>query len=110
MKESGTQPPTPYGDLNSVLATLIEAVRRLLGSTFVGGYLQGSFATGGFDRHSDADFIIVIEERPTTDIIKQLQTMHAELFSMKCPWAQYLEGSYFPKYILRQNARCDEQL
>ncbi len=110
MKKSGIQSPTPYGDLNAVLAKLVEAVRQLLGSTFVGGYLQGSFATGGFDRHSDADFIIVTEDRPSTDIVTQLQTMHAELFSISCPWAQCLEGSYFPIDTLRQNARCDEPL
>jgi len=110
MKTEGAQSPTPYGDLNAVLATLIETARSILGNAFVGGYLQGSFATGGFDRHSDADFIIVTEPRLTTAIVERLQAMHAQLFSMNCPWAQYLEGSYFPRDLIRQNERCDEPL
>jgi hypothetical protein len=110
MKTEGAQSPTPYGDLNAVLATLIETARSILGNAFVGGYLQGSFATGGFDRHSDADFIIVTEHRLTTAIVERLQAMHAQLFSMNCPWAQYLEGSCFPRDLIRQNERCDEPL
>jgi predicted nucleotidyltransferase len=37
-------------------------VQDVLGTGFVGAYLQGSFAVGDFDRHSDVDFIIVIAE------------------------------------------------
>ena len=107
---SEARSPTPYDDLNLVLAALISAAREVLGSSFVGGYLQGSFAVGGFDEHSDADFIIVTEEKPTPETVEHLQAMHARLFGMACPWAQYLEGSYFPKDLIRQNSRCDEAL
>jgi hypothetical protein len=27
--------------------------------------------------------------------------MHARIFSLDCPWAHCLEGSYFPKHVLR---------
>ena len=54
--------PTPYPELNSVLQDLVESVQSVLGTKFVGAYLQGSFAVGDFDLHSDVDFIMVIEE------------------------------------------------
>ncbi len=47
--------PTAYPDLNGVLDELVRSVRKIVGDDFVGAYLQGSFATGGFDQHSDAD-------------------------------------------------------
>ena len=49
--------PTPYQDLNVVLTRLVGGVQTALGATFVGAYLQGSFAVGDFDEHSDVDFI-----------------------------------------------------
>jgi hypothetical protein len=38
--------PTPYNDLNAVLVELVARVKKVLGSQYVGAYLQGSFAIG----------------------------------------------------------------
>jgi predicted nucleotidyltransferase len=54
--------PTPYPELNAVLQELVESVQAALGNSFVAACLQGSFALGDFDRHSDVDFIVAIEE------------------------------------------------
>jgi predicted nucleotidyltransferase len=54
--------PTPYPELNSVLRNFVDSVQAVLSNNFVGAYLQGSFAVGDFDLHSDVDFIMVIEE------------------------------------------------
>ena len=54
--------PTPYPDLNSVLRDVVESIQSVLDTNFVGAYLQGSFAVGDFDLHSDVDFIVVTEE------------------------------------------------
>src|ERR1700694_5066203 len=54
--------PTPYPELDGVLQDFVESVQTVLGIKFVGAYLQGSFAVGYFDRHSDVDFIMVTEE------------------------------------------------
>jgi hypothetical protein len=94
--------PTPYPDLNQVLQYLVESVQAALGNKFVGAYLQGSFAVGEFDRHSDVDFIIVTEDDLSADEVQALQIMHARVCALDCAWAQHLEGSYFPKSILRQ--------
>ena len=92
--------PTPYSELNQVLDVLVSRIRTILGDGFVGAYLQGSFATGGFDQHSDVDFVIVIQEDLTQDQVDTLQAMHDQVYQLKSTWAQHLEGSYFPRGIL----------
>jgi hypothetical protein len=94
--------PTPYADLNAVLAELVERARTLLADNFVGAYLQGSFALGDFDRHSDVDFIVVTHEDIPSGQLPALQAMHDHLHSLPCPWATRLEGSYAPKAVLRR--------
>ncbi|WJE00770.1 hypothetical protein [Streptomyces antimycoticus] len=56
---------TPYQELDALLADLIGTARSILGDTFVGAYLQGSFALGAGDLHSDCDFIVVTTVLPS---------------------------------------------
>jgi predicted nucleotidyltransferase len=93
--------PTPYPELNQVLDQLVARLRRILGGDFVGAYLQGSFALGDFDAHSDCDFIVVVEDALTTDQVDALQVMHGEVYDLDADWSIHLEGSYFPRAILR---------
>jgi len=102
--------PTPYPQLNSVLRDLVDSVQAVLSTNFVGAYLQGSFAVGDFDLHSDVDFIIVIEEELSPEEVHALQAVHERIYSLDIPWAQHLEGSYFPKEVLRDYARQGELL
>ena len=69
--------PTPYPELNSVLGVLVDSAHDILGTNFVGAYLQGSFAVGDFDLHSDVDFIIVIAEELSDNQVDALQVMHS---------------------------------
>jgi hypothetical protein len=96
--------PTPYPDLNAVLQELVEEQRAVLGSAFVAACLQGSFAAGDFDRHSDVDWIAVVEGELAGVQVDALQEMHERIYGLECAWAQHLEGSYFPKEILRSYA------
>ena len=41
--------PTPDLELNAVLRELVTSVQAILGDTFIGAYLQGSFALGGWE-------------------------------------------------------------
>lgn len=102
--------PTPYADLNSVLRELVDSVQSVLRSNFVGAYLQGSFAVGDFDSHSDVDFIVVTEDELSDEHISALQRVHERIYHLDAPWAQHLEGSYFPRSILRDPSRRGEPL
>ncbi|GAC1628262.1 MAG: hypothetical protein NVS4B11_26060 [Ktedonobacteraceae bacterium] len=102
--------PTPYPELNNVLLKLVDSVQEVLGNNFVGAYLQGSFAVGDFDAHSDVDFIIVIEKELSSKQVQSLQEVHEQIYRLDSSWAQHLEGSYFPKEVLRYHDHTDKQL
>jgi predicted nucleotidyltransferase len=102
--------PTPFADLNSVLQTFVTKVGQALGDRFVGAYLQGSFAIGDFDEHSDVDFLVAIADELRPPELAALQALHAELFTLPSPWAQHLEGSYFPLAVLRDEAQVGQPL
>lgn len=101
---------TPYPELNHVLGELVASAQEVLGTTLVGTYLQGSFAVGDFDEHSDVDFIAVIEEELSDDQINALQLMHERVYGLLSRWAQHLEGSYFPQEVLRQHSEPGKKL
>lgn len=95
--------PTPYPDLNAVLAHLLEGAQRLLGDNFVGAYLQGSFAVGDATEFSDCDFIIVTARDLTPEELPPFQALHAAIHELPYAyWRTGLEGSYVPAAILRR--------
>lgn len=94
--------PTQFVELNAILGQLTRGVQAVLGPNLVGAYLQGSFACGDADEHSDVDFLVVIGQ-PLSEIErKALQTLHEQIYDLPSPWAKHLEGSYFPAYLLRR--------
>jgi hypothetical protein len=102
--------PTPYPDLNAVLRELVAGVQAALGDAFAGAYVQGSFAVGDFDRHSDVDFIIAVEVALSNVQVEALQILHERIYCLDCAWAQHLEGSYFPKDVLKDYAQRGKPL
>src|SRR5258708_27697515 len=110
MNMASEMEPTPYPELNAVLHDLVDSVQAILGNNFLGAYLQGSFAVGEFDQHSDCDFIVVINEELSEDQIQALQPMHKHIYHLKHSWAQHLEGSYFPKDSLRDHTQRGKPL
>jgi hypothetical protein len=106
----GSMSATPYSELNQVLGVLVARIRNILGDDFVGAYLQGSFAVGDFDQHSDVDFIVVVESDLTPAQVDALQSMHEQVYQLDSEWAKHLEGSYFPREILRQPAHRGRKL
>ena len=95
-------PGTGFPDLDELLEDFTACMRETLGDYLVGLYLQGSFALGDADEHSDVDWIAVIEDELTPEQVGALQDLHARLFARATTWAQHLEGSYFPKQRLRR--------
>ena len=99
--------PTPVPELNQLLRELTDSVHSALGDCFVAAVLQGSFAVGDFDEHSDADFVVAVRDRLTDAQVGALQTLHGRIRDLPNPWAAHLEGSYFPVEVLRT---CDRRL
>jgi predicted nucleotidyltransferase len=63
---------TSIPELNNVLLELIESTKQILGSAFLAAYLQGSFALGDWDSHSDVDFLIVLKDELPMDLLPSL--------------------------------------
>lgn len=104
-------PPAPYihsdkipAELDTVLQELVTRAQAILGDNFVAAYLQGSFATGGWDEESDVDFLIVIEHQLSEEELAALHGLHSDIFDRPTRWARHLDGSYFPRKALRRYA------
>ena len=87
---------TPYADLDALLDELLLRWRSILGPGFAGAYVQGSFALGAGDLHSDCDWIVAVHERPTASQEAELRALHDELPTRAGHWPHDLEGSYAP--------------
>jgi predicted nucleotidyltransferase len=94
--------PTAYADLNDVLRHLVAAVTEILGEDFCGAYLQGSFAVGDADVHSDVDFLVVTYDEVNATQELELRAMHERFPDRDVDWAKHLEGSYVPDQALRR--------
>jgi aminoglycoside adenylyltransferase-like protein len=94
--------PTPFPDLNSVLAELVRGARAALEDNFCGAYLQGSFAVGDADAHSDVDFIVVTGGDAAPEQQAAIKALHQRLYALPTTWAQHLEGSYVPRNVLHR--------
>ncbi len=102
--------PTPYRELNKVLRELVHSIAHILGRHFIGAYLQGSFAVGDFDIHSDVDFVVAIEAELSEEHVHALNKMHSRIYDLDIAWAKHLEGSYFPQDILRHSSQAGQPL
>lgn len=86
--------PTSFPELNELLVELVERVLEILGETLVGAYVQGSFAVGDADEHSDCDFLIPITAHPDEERESALRALHDEIPTRSGHWCHHLEGSY----------------
>jgi len=97
-----TNNPTPYPEVNTILQVLLERVKSILGSHFIGMYLDGSLTSNDFDEDSDIDFVVVTDEDITGDLFSELQEMHDHIATIDSPFAVQLEGSYISRQGLRR--------
>lgn len=95
--------PTNLPDVNKILDILLYEVARILNDQFVGMYLFGSLANGGFDPHSDIDVLVVTKEEITRETFSALYSMQERISETDSPWAVQLEVSYIPKDALRRH-------
>ena len=99
---------TPFPELDAVLTGLAGTARDVLGDTYVGCYLQGSFALGAGDAESDADFVVVTTAPPAGAAEAELRRFHAEVPDRPGIWNRNIEGSYAPVGSLADPARVGE--
>ena len=100
--------PTPYPEINVVLAELIAGMQAILGENLLGVYLYGSLAAGDFNpESSDIDFAAVTHEPIAEVELSALQAMHARIAAIDSKWGYELEGSYFPKFSFRRHLTAD---
>jgi len=92
---------TSNSELNAVLHELVKSVQEVLRDNFISAYLQGSFAIGDWDNDSDVDLTVVTEHDLSEGDLLALQAMHARIYNLESEWAKHLEGSYFPKMIIK---------
>jgi Aminoglycoside adenylyltransferase, C-terminal domain len=85
---------TQFAELDAVLADLVGSARDILGDTFVGAYVQGSFALGAGDIHSDCDFVVATTSLPSGAAEAELRRLHDEIPTRPGHWVHDLEGSY----------------
>jgi hypothetical protein len=82
-------------------------MRSVLGRRLIGLYLNGSLATGDFDRDSDIDFVAVTDGEVDGEAFRKLRDMHDRISRMDSPWAIQLEGSYISRAaLIRYNPEC----
>jgi hypothetical protein len=95
---------TPYPEIDALAHSLLGSLREVLGTGFVGLYLHGSLAYGGFDpTTSDVDFLVVTSAPVAGEALAGLAEMHAGLTAGGRPWADRLEGAYVPRNSLRRH-------
>lgn len=93
---------TPFPEVNELVGALLGGVQSVLGPLFIGMYLEGSLANGGFDRDSDVDFVVVTSGEISAEVFDGLQVMHDRLADAESPWAIQFEGSYVPMQAIRR--------
>ena len=96
--------PTPYAELNGLLAEIETHSRATFGPDLVGMYLVGSFAIGDADEQSDCDFLVVLRDLPSGAREQKVRDLWAELPARPGKWTHDLEGSYARLADLSDNA------
>ncbi len=89
-------------DVNAVVELLRQEVKRVLDHLFIGIYIHGSLAVGDFNPgSSDIDFLVVVKEALSQEIVSSLEAMHLGIATGGGKWAGRLEGSYVPIQAFR---------
>jgi predicted nucleotidyltransferase len=96
-----------YAEVEGLLRQFLEEVRAASGAQFVGAYLFGSLACGGFDRDSDVDVLVVTEDEISGALFSSLRALHERVAAFDSHWATQLEVSYIPRRALRRRDPSD---
>jgi hypothetical protein len=94
--------PTPYADINSLLAELLTGMQAVLGTKLVALYLYGSLVTGDFDHEvSDIDLLAATASDIDDNEFAALQTMHHDFAARHREWDDRIEVAYLSVAALK---------
>lgn len=93
--------PTRHGDVNTLLAALLPAVREEIGDALLGVYLYGSGASGGYlPGVSDVDLLAVTSRDVDGAGLTRLEKMHAGIACAYPSWDDRVEVQYMSRAAL----------
>jgi len=86
-----------HPEVKEIVEMLLAGLQASLGEALIGMYLYGSLASGGFDRDSDVDYVVVTAEEITEDQFAAIEALHNQIKKTMKVWCvDQLEGSYIP--------------
>lgn len=96
---------TPHPSVSPLVNALLEGVREVLADNFIGLYLSGSLALGGFDPvTSDVD-ILVVTEKPLSDPeFANIAALHARMSPDVSEYRLPYDVTYVDRATLRRFA------
>lgn len=94
--------PTPYSEVNEILATVLAEMQRILGARLVGLYLYGSLVTGDFDSESsDIDLLAATSSDLDNSEFDALHEMQDALVKQHKRWEHRIEIAYLSVHALQ---------
>jgi hypothetical protein len=87
-----------HGDIDTILATLADQARDVVGDQLVALWLTGSLTYGVFDGgSSDFEYLAVLWAPLCGEQRAGLAALHAEIAARWPEWAERIEGSWIPR-------------
>lgn len=95
--------PTPYQEINTLLAEYVRGAKSVIGENLVGIYLTGSLAYGDFvPQRSDIDLQAVVRNPLTQEELRGIGELHRKIDSLCPAWANRTECSYVPLELMTE--------
>ncbi len=89
--------PTPYPDVNEVIAGLVHRILGTLGENVAGVYLFGSLTYGDYNPgRSDIDLLVLVKQPLMPGEVEQVRRLHNDVEAAHPAWAGRVEMSYTP--------------
>lgn len=93
---------TSYGNINNIINTFVEEIKKILNNNLLGIYLMGSLTYGDFNPdRSDIDLQIILKNAMTKNEQELAKQLHAFFAEKYLQWANRMECSYTPISMIK---------